>query len=281
MTRTLVAIFAHNEARRIARCIGSLPTSSNAFEFHLLVNGATDATFNIAQSLTAKLPNFHIHNLPLSGKARTWNYFVDTIFDDAALACLFVDGDCEVMPGALEAMVATLAGNASANGVNAIPVTGRKQLDYRASIIADHGLFGALYGLSGAFMLRLKASHIRLPHDLLGDDGLIGALAKTNLSDETCWQKERVANCPTAEFAFEETDWRVPTTWALQFRRMINYSVRRYQNRIISEIMRGPGPAALPATMHASYAANWHLFDIRPKYALFDWLAKQRMRKDR
>jgi glycosyltransferase involved in cell wall biosynthesis len=281
MARTLVAIFAHNEARRIAHCIKSLPTRSNAFEFHLLVNGTSDATFHIAQKLTAGIPGFHIHNLPLSGKARTWNYFVDAIFDDTALACLFVDGDCEVMPGALEAMVATLADNPSANGVNALPATGRKQSDYRASIIADHGLFGALYGLSSDFIERLKKSHIRLPHDLLGDDGLIGALAKTNLADETHWQKERIANCPAAQFAFEEIDWRVPTTWALQFRRMVNYSVRRYQNRIVSQIMRGPGPTALPPTMHATYAANWHLFDIRPKYALFDWLAKQRMRKQR
>ena len=42
MARALVAIFAHNEERRIAGCINSLPLASDEFEFHLLVNGTTD-----------------------------------------------------------------------------------------------------------------------------------------------------------------------------------------------------------------------------------------------
>ena len=183
------------------------------------------------------------------------------------------------MPGALEAMVATLEANHGANGVNAMPVTGRKQADYRAKMLDDHGLFGALYGLSSDFVARLKASPIRLPLDLIGDDGLIAALAKTGLGPESNWDKTRIANCETAQFCFEQADWRVPTTWQLQFRRMINYSIRRYQNLIISTIMRGPGPAALPATMRQTYAANTHLFNIRPKYAVFDWLARQRMKR--
>lgn len=279
MARALVAIFAHNEERRIAGCINSLPLHSDAFEFHLLVNGTTDRTIDIARVQTMGLLNFHIHNLPFGGKSRTWNYFVDTLFDPAATACLFVDGDAGVMPGALEAMVATLATQSRANGVNAMPVTGRKQGIYRTAILADHGLFGALYGLSSAFVGRLKASKIRLPHDLIGDDGLIGALAKTDLGGESNWDKARIANCETAQFRFEEADWRVPTTWRLQFRRMINYSVRRYQNMIVSSIMRGPGPTALPETMRETYAAHWHRFDIRAAHAPFDWLAKRRMRK--
>jgi glycosyltransferase involved in cell wall biosynthesis len=279
MARVLVAIFAHNEERRIAGCINSLPVESDSFAFHLLVNGTTDRTVEIARSLTAKYANFHIHDLPLGGKARTWNHFVDTLFVNTVPACLFVDGDAVVMPGALEAMIATLAASPHANGVNAMPVTGRNQAAYRQTIIDDHGIFGALYGLSGPFLARLKASGIRLPHDLIGDDGLIGALAKTDLQAEAQWQKERIANCPTAEFAFEETDWRVPTTWGLQFHRLVNYSVRRYQNQIISDIMRHPGPAALPATMAETYAAHWPSFQIRLKYALFDWLAKRRMQR--
>lgn len=279
MARTLVAIFAHNEERRIAGCINSLPTTSDTFEFHLLVNGTNDATTDIARTMTAGLPNFHIHDLQFGGKARTWNHFVDAMFDHTASACLFVDGDVEVMPGSLEAMVSTLTTNIHANGVNAMPVTGRKREIYRAGILDDHGLFGALYGLRSGFLARLKATGIRLPNDLVGDDGLIGALAKTDLGPESDWDKTRIANCETAQFRFEETDWRVPTTWGLQFRRMINYSVRRYQNMIVTQIMRGPGPTALPAAMRETYPEYWHLFDIRPKYAPFDWLAKQRMRR--
>jgi glycosyltransferase involved in cell wall biosynthesis len=279
MTRAQVAIFAHNEERRIAGCINSLPLASDAFDFHLLVNGTTDRTMEIARDLTENLSNFHTHILPTGGKARAWNHFIDALFHEAASACLFVDGDAEVMPGSFEAMVSTLVAQPHANAVNAMPVTGRKQAEYRQGIVVDHGMFGALYGLSGDFVRRLKASNVRLPLDLIGDDGLIAALAKTNLGPESDWHKERIANCPAAEFAFEEADWRVPTTWRLQFRRMINYSVRRYQNIVISAVMRGPGPGALPKAMRDAYPTHWHLFDIRPKYALFDWLAKRRMKR--
>jgi hypothetical protein len=278
MTCAQVAIFAHNEERRIAGCINSLPLTSDGFEFHLLVNGTTDRTVAIARALTGHLPKFHVHDLAEGGKARTWNYFVDHLFDGAAPAVLFVDGDAEVLPGSLEAMVGTLASNREANGVNAFPVTGRTQDAYREQMIEDHGVFGALYGLRGDFLNRLNASGIRLPLDLIGDDGLIAALAKTDLQGESHWDKTRIANCPAASFRFEETDWRVPTTWGLQFRRMVNYSVRRYQNMILSQIMRGAGPKALPVIMRETYAANWHLFDLRPKYTLFDWLAKRRMK---
>lgn len=279
MARAQVAIFAHNEARRIAGCINSLPRSSDAFEFHLLVNGTSDRTAAIARGLTSGCGDFHIHDLPLGGKARTWNYFVDVLFDPTASACLFVDGDAEILPGALEAMVLTLAANPDANGVNAMPVTGRKQALYRQGILAEHGLFGALYGLSTDFITRLKATSIRLPHDLIGDDGLIGALAKTDLGPEANWDKTRIANCEAAQFRFEEADWRVPTTWGLQAKRMVNYSIRRYQNKVVSSIMRGPGPTALPKSMHETYAEHWPLFDVRPKYAPFDWLAKRRMKR--
>ena len=277
MTAAQVAIFAHQEERRIAGCINSLPLSSDAFEFHLLVNGTTDRTAAIARSLTSTSPHFHIYDRPDGGKARTWNYFLDHLFDEAAPAVLFVDGDAEVMPGALAAMLETLDRNPGANGVNALPLAGRKQDSYSEQMLADHGLFGALYGLRGAFLKRLKASGVRLPIDLIGDDGLIAALAKTDLRNESHWDKTRIANCPDARFRFEETDWRVPATWGLQWRRLVNYSVRRYQNQIISGIMRGPGPSALPVTMRETYAAHIDSFDIRARYAPFDWLAKRRI----
>ncbi len=279
MARANVAIFAHNEERRIAGCIKSLPIASDAFEFHVLVNGTTDRTADIARQMTNGVDHFHVHDLPVAGKARTWNYFVDAIFDESADACLFVDGDAEIMPGSLEAMVDALAAARNANGVNAIPITGRKQRAYHASIIADHGLFGALYGLSGDFLRRLKASKVRLPDDLIGDDGLIGALAKTDLGPESDWDDTRIINCADAHFRVEEIDWRVPATLRLHYRRMINYSTRRYQNLVISSVMRGAGPGALPATMRETYAAHWDAFRIRPSHAPFDWIAKQRMKR--
>ncbi len=277
--RVRVAIFAHNEARRIAGCLESLPLGSDMFAFDLLVNGSSDATATIARSIVAGLPHFRVHELPTGGKARTWNHFVHDLVDDDAPAYLFVDGDAVVLPGAFQAMIATLRAEPAANGVNAMPVAGRGQARYRDTIQADHGLFGALYGLSGDFVQRVKSAGVRLPGDLIGDDGLIGAMAKTDLGRESNWEVTRIVNCPDAGFCFEETDWRVPATWASQVRRMVNYSERRYQNMVLSRIMREGGPLDLPATLRQTYSAHWHLFDVRPAFAPFDLLAKRRMRQ--
>jgi glycosyltransferase involved in cell wall biosynthesis len=277
MTRAQVAIFAHQEERRIGGCIKSLPLASDAFEFHLMINGTTDQTAEIARGLTDHLPHFYIHDLPEGGKARTWNYFLDNVFDDTAPIAFFVDGDAEIMAGALELMMTTLGSNQQANGVNAMPVVGHAKAVYRERMLAEHGLFGALYGLKGTFLGRLKSNGIRLPLDLIGDDGLIAALAKTDLRDENHWNDNRIANCPDAGFRFEVMALHSPSTWLMQWRRFVTYSVRRYQNRIISNIMRTMGPSRLPKSMRETYAANVHLFNIRPTHAPFDWLAKRRM----
>jgi glycosyltransferase involved in cell wall biosynthesis len=277
MTRTQVAIFAHQEERRIAGCINSLPLTSEAFEYHLLVNGTTDRTAAIARSLTQHLPHFHIHDLPEGGKARTWNYFVDKIFDQTAPTAFFVDGDAEILPGALESMTAALQAEPKANGVNALPIVGRAKTLYQQQLLAEHGLFGALYGLRGSFLSRLKSSGIRLPLDLIGDDGLVAALAKTDLNDESYWDDRRIANCVDAGFRFEVMALRAPSTWLMQWQRFVTYSVRRYQNRIISNIMSTAGPSGLPKSMPEIYATYVHLFDIRLSHAPFDWLAKRKI----
>src|SRR3546814_8554040 len=66
-----------------------------------------------------------------------------------------------------------------------------------------------------------------------------------------------------------------------QFRRMINYSVRRYQNQIISRVMQNEGPTGLPARLAQLYSAHLPSFTIRPSPALawFDYQALRRIRR--
>jgi hypothetical protein len=61
---------------------------------------------------------------------------------------------------------------------------------------------------------------------------------------------------------------------------MINYSVRHFQNRIVSEIMRGPGPSALPARLADLYGEWLPRFAPRlsPVWWWFDRQALARMR---
>lgn len=275
-----VAIFAHQEERRIAACLRSLPLDRPDTIFHVLVNGSRDATAVIAMRETAGRENVQVHGLHPGGKARTWNRFVRELEPGDHEAFIFLDGDAEIAPGSLDALVATLAADDHANAAAGIPLNGRRHLAYQQAMRDEGGLFGDLYALSGRFVAQMRRRDIRLPDDLIGDDGLLAALAATNLRDESNWDRRRVLLCMEAGFRCEDVRASQPSTWRMQYRRMINYSVRHFQNRIISDIMRGEGPSTLPRRLADLYP-QW-LPRFRPRRGVsgwFDRLALRRMRR--
>lgn len=249
--KTVVAVLAHNEERRIARCLGSLPLGDPGVEVHAVVNGSRDRTAEIARAFAGVT----VHDYAEGGKSKSWNRFVlDTPGVDADVF-VFVDGDAEIMPGSVEALTKALADNPAANAAAGLPCNGRNAEAYRREMTTSRGLFGDLYALRGSFVRRMRAEGIRLPEDLVGDDGLLGAMAKTDLANEDDWRDERVVPCPEAGFLCEPTRLLSPATLKVQYKRMINYSVRHFQNRMISKIMRGEGPKGLPTRLAALYPA--------------------------
>lgn len=276
-----IGILAHNEESRIAKCMNSLPLGGPNIAIYVIVNGATDRTATIARNIAAQHHNIAVHNLPEGGKSRSWNRFIFDLLPRPYRYHIFVDGDAEIQPGSVDAMVDRLKAADKPNAVSGMPVNGRKAALYQQGMRAEHGMFGDLYGLSGAFLERMKAAGIRLPLDLVGDDGLICAMAKTDLGNEDDWQDRRVAVCEGAGFLCEPVNWLYPASWRLQYRRMINYSVRHFQNAILANIMRGAGPAALPVTLASLYAAE--LPRCQPRMSLpefwFDRIALKRMAK--
>jgi glycosyltransferase involved in cell wall biosynthesis len=274
-----VAVLAHQEERRIAACLHSLPLGSDDVVIHVIVNGSTDRTAAIAGQFAARHANVAVHDWPQGGKARSWNRLIFETLSEFHRVHVFVDGDAEVAPGSIAALAAALAANQGANAASALPLNGRKSAHYQAEMRRDHGLFGDLYALRSDFLVRMKAEGIRLPDDLIGDDGLIAALAKTDLGNESQWDDERVVVCEDAGFLCEPIN---PLRWRslrLQYRRMFNYSTRHLQNRMISKIMRGEGAKMLPRQMRELYAAE--LPTLRPRASLpeywFDRVALRRM----
>jgi glycosyltransferase involved in cell wall biosynthesis len=274
MPRIVVAVLAHNEERRIGACLASLPLGDPGVAVHVVVNGSRDRTAHIAREFAG----LTVHDWAQGGKARSWNRFVlDTPGIDGDLF-VFVDGDAQVASGSLAALAKALA-DPKVNAASALPLNGRGAERYRAEMTASHGLFGDLYALSGRFVAKLRKSGIRLPEDLVGDDSLIGALAKTDLAGESDWCEERVRVVPDAGFLCEPTRLS-PASLRNQYRRMVNYSVRHFQNRIVSDIMRGPGPAGLPGRMAELYPLWLARFAPRPNPSCwwFDHQALARMR---
>ena len=270
--RARIVVMAHNEERRIATCLSSLPLGTAGIEADVIVNGSTDRTAEIAR----RFAGAQVHEYSQGGKARSWNRFV---LDEAgaAEALIFVDGDAEIVDGSIEALLTTLSEHPHANAASGMPRNGRGVEAYRQYIRDEHGVFGDLYALRGSFVERMRESGIRLPEDLIGDDSLIGAMAKTDLRNEDHWDETRVQPCEDAGFLCEPTQITLGSLTG-QYKRMINYSVRHYQNRIVSEIMRGPGPAGLPQSL-ASHYALWLPRFAKRRNPLLWWIDRQALRR--
>ncbi|WP_375197557.1 glycosyltransferase [Sphingobium sp.] len=274
-----VGIFAHQEERRIGFCLASLPLDRADTVFHVLVNGSTDATAARAREAAGERANVLVHDIAIGGKSRTWNHFVHGLLRGDEQAVIFMDGDAEIVAGSIDALVADLAAQPGANAAAGMPVNGRSVDLYRQSLRDERGLFGDLYALSGRFVAAIRARGLRLPEDLVGDDGLVAAWAHTGLGRDADWERDRVLACEEAGFRCEAVSPLRPSTLRMQYRRMTSYSVRYFQNRIISDIMAREGVSGLPERMDALYGEWLPRFGPRPlPIGWFDRKALTRMR---
>jgi glycosyltransferase involved in cell wall biosynthesis len=274
-----VGIFAHQEERRIGLCLASLPLDRPDTIFHVLVNGTTDTTVDRAQQAAANRPNVIVHDIAQGGKSRTWNRFVHQILSGEDDAVICMDGDAQIMPGSIDALFAMLAQDPARNAIAGLPANGRHMAAYREGLKREGGLFGDLYALQGRFVRAVRTQELRLPDDLIGDDGLVAAWAHNDLGRDDDFLLARVATCDEAEFVAEQVDLLHPATWRMQYKRMINYSVRFYQSRIVADIMTREGPQGLPPMLATLYPQWLPRFRPRgPLMAWFDYKALERMR---
>lgn len=273
-----IGVLSHNEELRIENCLLSILSDKVDAEIHVIVNGSTDKTAERARAIPAD--NIVVHEFAEGGKSRSWNRFVFDTLDAYSDIHIFVDGDAEVAPGSLAALIAALAQDDRANLASALPMNGRNAQFYRNQMRAQHGVFGDLYAVKGPFLARMKERSIRLPDDLIGDDGLIGALAKTDLEKESNWDDRRVVVCEGGGFLCQPVHMAHWRTVRMQYRRMINYSIRHFQNAIISQIMRDTGPAGLPQSLSSVYPEHQSRLIPRrsPVLRYFDRKALARMR---
>lgn len=274
-----VAIFAHQEERRIALCLASIPLDRADTIFHVLVNGTIDSTVAIARTFARSRPNVVVHDIQAGGKSRTWNHMVHHLLTGDENAVIFMDGDAIITPGSFDALIADLAAHPQANAAAGMPMNGRMAAIYRDGLKTEGGIFGDLYALSGRFVRDIRARRLRLPDDLIGDDGLVAAWAHTGLQPDSHWVHERVLMCDGAGFLAEQVSPFHPATWRMQYRRLINYSVRFFQNRIVSDIMTREGPDGLPARLAMLYPL-W-LPRFRPRPGLTAWFDRKALRRMR
>lgn len=274
-----IAIFAHQEERRIAGCLASLPLDRGDTVFHVLVNGSTDKTAERARAASGGRAHVTVHDIATGGKSRTWNHFVHHLLNGNEEAVIFMDGDAEILGGSIDALVTELAANPYANAAAGMPLNGREVETYRENLRRERGLFGDLYALSGPFLSAVRARGLYLPEDLIGDDGLVAAWAHTDLQSDEHWRLDRIMACEAAGFACEPVGIARPSTWRMQYKRLINYSVRYFQNRILSDIMTREGPDGIPRRLSSLYA-EW-LPRWKPRPGLTGWFDRKALARMR
>ncbi|ODV03828.1 MAG: hypothetical protein ABT23_03110 [Thiobacillus sp. SCN 63-57] len=276
-----VAVFAHNEARNIVACLDSLQAAAtHPITCHVLANACTDRTEALVREYAADHPHVHLVSIALGDKANAWNVFVHEIAVCTATPCFFIDGDVRAVAGSLDAMAQALAQNPQANGVSALPQSGRGVAAFQRDMLRDNGVAGNLYGLRGSFVERIRAQAIKMPVGTIGEDALMGAMLKWDLQGDTRWDNGRVVVAREAGFEFDSVSPWLPREWKKYFRRRVRYSVRGYQNKMLGRAIQPAGFTALP----------FHVRDLYPRYpevlrldwrglnTLFDWLAIREIR---
>jgi glycosyltransferase involved in cell wall biosynthesis len=81
---------AYNEAARIARCLHSLPLGDPAVAIHVVVNGSSDQTADIANQIAAQTSNVEVHDGTASFSTNFPN-FMKPISSSMAMRELLLD----------------------------------------------------------------------------------------------------------------------------------------------------------------------------------------------
>ena len=278
-----VAVFAHNEARNIVACLDSLQAASAVPPAcYVLANACTDATESRVREYARTHPNVQLVSIVVGDKANAWNVFVHEATPVGRAAYFFVDGDVRATPGALDRMARTLEGEAHANGVSALPMSGRGVAGFQRDMLRDRGVAGNLYGLRGAFVERIRAQGIHMPVGTIGEDALVGAMLKWDLRGDTRWDDARVVVAREAGFEFDSVSPWLPREWKKYFRRRVRYSVRGYQNRMLGRAIQPAGFEVLPRHVRELYPRYRDMLKLewRGGDTLFDWLALREIRSN-
>jgi glycosyltransferase involved in cell wall biosynthesis len=276
-----VAVFAYNLAPDIAHCLDSIFAGGlgRAVEVHVLVNGCTDDTADVVRDYSRRHAEVQCHIIEAGDKANAWNVYVHEIARPAS-AHLFVDGDVEVRPHALSALLHVLDANPVVNAVSSLPDSGRNSGRWIDKIVEAHGLTGNLYALRGEFVDRIRAIGLRLPFGLIGDDSWVGAFAAFDLDTSRGWVKERIAICRDARFHYDSLVWYRPRDLRLYWRRRFRYAYRTWQTRLLRHQLSDGGFASIPAEVDELYRRYPDLLTLRWEGldTFFLWRTRQRIR---
>ncbi|NRA72386.1 MAG: glycosyltransferase [Gammaproteobacteria bacterium] len=267
------AIFAYNEKVNIISCIKSVQRECDD-NIYVLINGCSDNTQQIVEDYAREYNNVKPVVIAVGDKSNAWNVFVHELAIKAQMY-YFLDGDCCVIEGFIDKMEKQGVSD-SFNAISATPIaTTPSRKKTITAMLEEHGLAGNFYALSSFFIERIREKNIKLPIGIIGEDGLVGALAKWNLEPSQGWNNKKIQVLVDANFDYEPLSIFTWSDLKLYYRRNIRYSSRYFQNKIISEAFKREGLQWLSGNVEQLYLKYPEKLKLswRGINTFFDWLA--------
>lgn len=263
-----ICVFVYNEEHLIERTLRGLEDAcgDRAFEAHVIINGSTDRSAEIVAACAREDRRIVSHELKIGDKSKAWNYYVHELRVDAPTHC-FLDGD--ILPGreSIKYLAEALENDPEAYTAVGLPGSGRSREQWYKILRNKHGLSGNLYAVSREAITLIRQRNIRLPVGAKGEDGLLNYLFRTDLQggrdDNHTW---RIISSESALFYFDSLSL-LPADLKLYWRRLLRYSERYFQSRILYHILRRHGVQGLPRHIREIYTDE-NIRTLRPRNRL-------------
>ncbi len=241
-----IALFAHNEERRIGRAIESLLASfrpDNTLRIYVLINGCTDRTLAVVRSFQHEsvIPV----ELEIADKCNAWNHYVYKLADDSPCH-FFMDGDVRCRPGTLECMAEQLLAHPEASVFAGAPQSGRNREYYKDIQRRWNWVYGNLYGVAAHRIKRIVGLGLRLPLGLKGNDHVITQLLTGDLPTREPRLASRMLVSSDLGYEFDPLQPFKIEDLKIYWRRRVTYCLRQFQ---IVELEKNLNE--LPETMDA------------------------------
>lgn len=193
-------MFAYNEAGNITKSITSIFNNSddNLAQFHVIANGCTDNTVDVAKRCKQDLgfDKLVLSDLEIGDKCNAWNHYMHDLAPEVDTH-FFVDADVKFSANCFAQMHEKLISTPSETvAIAGMPLSGRNIAFYRSLIIERACFFGNLYGLKHSFVQRVREEDFYLPVGLNWIDSFLTKAVNTdlaffnyNLPDRTTYQE--------------------------------------------------------------------------------------------
>lgn len=258
-----MAVFAHNEARRIRSALEGIARAAGNrdVDVFVLANGCTDSTADVVRGCADVLPNLSLVEIDLADKANAWNVYVHEVITAERARDVdvhfFTDGDVTLESNALPLLVSALSEVPSAKAAGAMPATGRDRDAWRQRMVANGNLAGNLYALRGSFVDALRQRQIRLPIGLFGEDRFVSWLVATELGRRG--GPDEGPQCvfhAGAAFSFRSLSPMRPRDYRIYLRRKWRYTRRDLQHEMLMPVLIKHGLQAMPHHVEDLYRSG-------------------------